>query len=79
MPPRREGGDGPVCRVEDYIGGCETNLEPYGAIAETNDAEHECQGADEGDDSVGGVAVGVVAFFRVPVELSSYVLVAFDD
>ena len=79
MPLRGQGGHDPVSGVEDHVGGCEGDLEWEGGIGEADDAEHEGYGADEGDDSVGGVAECVLAFFRVPVELPCDVLVAFDD
>ena len=79
MPLRGQGGDNPVCGVEDHVCGREGDLEREGGVPEADDAGHEGNGADEGDDPVGGVAEGVLAFFRVPVELSCDIFVAFDD
>lgn len=79
MPLRGQGGHDPVRGVEDHVGGREGDLEGQGAIGKADDAEHEGDGAGEGDDSVSGVAECVQAFFRVPVELPCDFLVALDD
>ena len=79
VPALREGGDGPVGGVQDQVGAGVAGLEREGGVAEENDAEHEHQGGEQGEDAVDGHSDDVLALFRMPVELACDLLVAFDD
>ena len=82
VPLQGKGGDGPVGGVEDEVCAREADLQGQGGVSEADDAEHEHEGADEGDDAVGHDADAVAAFGRVPVELAGgplAVLLALDD
>lgn len=79
MPLRGQGGHDPVGGIEDHVGGRKGDLEGQSRVTQADDAGHEGDGADEGDDPVSGVAKVVLAFFGMPVELSCDIFVAFDN
>ena len=79
VPLLRQRGHGPVGGVEDQVGGGVADLQPERGVAEEDDAEHEQQGGEEGEQAVHGRFDGVDAGFRVPEELARDWLVALDD
>ena len=79
MPALWEGSYGPVTGVEKDISGCIGDLQFEFRIGESDDAEHEHEGANQGDDSVELFVHAVDAFFGSKVELARDFLVAFDD
>ena len=79
VPLLRQRGDGPVGGVEDQVGGGVADLQRERGVAEEDDAEHEQQGGEEGEQAVHGRFDGVGAGFRVPEELARDLLVALDD
>lgn len=79
MPLRRQRGHNPVRRVEDDVAGREPDLQLELGVTEADDAEHEHEGAEQGDDAVCAGGNEVFAFLRVPVQLARDVLLAADD
>ncbi|KAL9608680.1 MAG: hypothetical protein Q9167_006498, partial [Letrouitia subvulpina] len=79
VPLRRQRRHHPIRRVEDDVAGREPDLQLELGVAQADDAEHEHERAEQGDDAVRPGGDGVLALLRVPVQLTRDVLLAAHD
>lgn len=79
VPLFRKSGHNPINSVKYQISCRETCLHCQSGIAEENYPDHEHKSGDETDNAISPGFDIVTTFFRMPVQFTRRVLVAFDD